>query len=76
MAKTTEEKLSDIDQKMLALKAERQAIINRQVEKEKKERISRLIRYGELVEKYFACEGKPPDEVEIIFQNLTSQPEQ
>lgn len=67
--------LKKIDEKMAQLKAQRQAIINREKEKERKERTRRLIQNGALAEKYLACEGLSPKEFEKELQRIVAIPE-
>lgn len=64
------DRLKIIDKKMAQLKAQRQAIINREKEKERKERTRRLIQNGALAEKYLACEGISPEEFEKWLMDL------
>lgn len=69
------DRLKKIDEKMAQLKAQRQAIINREKEKERKERTRRLIQNGALAEKYLACEGLSPEEFEKELQRIVAIPE-
>lgn len=69
------DRLKKIDEKMAQLKAQRQAIINREKEKERKERTRRLIQNGALAEKYLACEGLSPKEFEKELQRIVAIPE-
>lgn len=69
------DRLKKIDEKMAQLKAQRQAIINREKEKERKERTRRLIQNGALAEKYLACEGLSPEELEKELQRIVAIPE-
>lgn len=64
------EQLKKIDEKMAQLKAKRQAIINREKEKERKARTRRLIQNGALAEKYLDCEGLSPEEFEKELQRI------
>ena len=68
------EQLKKIDERMAQLKAQRQAIINRQKEKERKERTRRLIQNGALAEKYLGCEGLSPEEFEKELQRIVKLP--
>lgn len=69
------ERLKKIDEKMAQLKAQKQAIINREKEKERKERTRRLIQNGALAEKYFNCEGIAPEDFEKELQRIVAIPE-
>ena len=64
------EQLKKIDEKMAQLKAKRQAILNREKEKARKERTRRLIQNGALAEKYLDCEGLSPEEFEKELQRI------
>lgn len=64
------DRLKKIDEKMAQLKAQKQAIINREKEKERKDRTRRLIQNGALAEKYLSCEGISPEEFEKLLQKL------
>ena len=48
-----EDKLKKIDEKMAQLKAQKQALLNIEKKKERKERTHRLIQIGAIIEKYF-----------------------
>ena len=52
MAKSYEEKIQNIDEKMAQLKQQKKALIAKEKEKERKARTRRLIQKGALVEKY------------------------
>ena len=69
------ERLKKIDEKMSQLKAQKQAIINREKQKERKERTRRLIQNGALAEKFFACEGISPTDFENILLEIVALPE-
>lgn len=49
---STDSKVESINKKIAQLKAQKQTIIQRQKEKERKERTRRLIQMGALAEKY------------------------
>lgn len=70
MATNNNEKLKKIDEKMAQLKAQKQAIINREKVKERKNRTRRLIQNGALAEKYLCCEKLTPEQFEIFLQKL------
>ena len=72
--KTGTEKLQDIEKRIEQLKVQRQAIVNREKEKERKGRTRRLIQNGALAEKYLACEGISPEEFENVLQRIVSIP--
>lgn len=67
--KTGEERLNEIDTKMKQLAAQKQAIIKREQEKDRRERTRRLIQKGALAEKYLNSESTTPEE----FENLLKQ---
>lgn len=54
---STDSKVENIDKKIAQLKAQKQAIIQRQKEKERKERTRRLIQMGALAEKYLGIKS-------------------
>lgn len=68
------ERLKKIDEKMAQLKAQKQAIMNREKEKERKERTRRLIQNGALAEKYLDCENMQPEEFEKELQRIAALP--
>lgn len=68
-----DEQVKKIDDEISQLKARKQAILNREKQKQKKERTCRLIRNGELAEKYLNCEGMPSDKFETILQAVVSE---
>lgn len=70
MATNKEEQLKKIEEKMAQLKAQKQAIINREKAKERQNRTRRLIQNGALAEKYLGCEKLPPEQFEIFLQKL------
>ena len=74
MQESQSERLKKIDEKMAQLKAQRQAILNRKKEKERKERTRRLIQNGALAEKYLNCEGLSPEEFEKELQRIVKIP--
>ena len=70
MVTDKDNKLRKIDEKMAQLKAQKQAIINREKAKERKNRTRRLIQNGALAEKYLCCEKLTPEQFEIFLQKL------
>lgn len=71
--KNENEKLSQlqiIDEKMAKLKAQRQTIISREKEKERKDRTQRLIQNGALAEQYLNCEKISPSDFEVLLKKI------
>lgn len=62
-------KLEQIEKKMAQLKAQKQALLNREREKERKARTQRLIQNGALAEKYLQCENLTPEDFEKFLQH-------
>lgn len=62
------EQLKRIEEKMAQLKAQKQAILQREKARERKERTRRLIQVGALAEKFFGV--KTPEEYEQFFAEL------
>lgn len=69
---TKEEQLKIIDEKMAQLKAQRQAIVAREKQKERKNRTRRLIQIGALSEKYFRSPDISPANFEALAQNIVA----
>lgn len=69
-ATSTEDRLKKIDDRMAQLKVQKQAIVSREKEKERKQRTRRLVQNGALAEKYLNCEGMQPEEFEKVLQKL------
>lgn len=68
--KSNEERMQELDLKMEQLKKQKQALLKREKEKERKERTSRLIQNGALAEKYFHCEQIPAGEFEELLKKI------
>ena len=64
------DKLKKIEEKMAQLKAQKASIVNREKEKERKDRTRRLIQKGAIAEKFFNCEGQPPEEFEATLKRI------
>lgn len=62
-----------IDRKIAQLKAQRQSIISREKERERKERTRRLIQVGAVIEKYLEIHSA--DEAERLCKFLVSKKE-
>jgi len=65
-----EDKIKKIDEKMSQLKAQKQAIIYREKEKERKARTRRLIQLGALSEIYLKCTGIEPESFESYLKKI------
>lgn len=86
--KSNEERLEELDLKMKQLMAQKQALVKREKEQEKKKlnaewreynstpersiRTRRLIQNGALSEKYFNCSNISPTEYEELLKKLVS----
>lgn len=70
-----EDQIKKIDEKMSQLKAQRQAIVAREKQKERKERTRRLIQIGALSEKYFRSPDISPNDFENLAQKIISLPD-
>lgn len=68
-----DDRIKKIDEKMAQLKAKKQAILNREKEKDRKARTRRLIENGALAEKYLQAEGKSPEEFEEILKQVVQR---
>jgi hypothetical protein len=69
-----EEKLKKIEEQMKQLKANKQAIMNREKQKERKTRTRRLIQNGALAEKFLQCNDIEPHEFEKLLEKIASHP--
>lgn len=67
------DQLQKIEQRMAQLKAQKQAILNREKEKERKERTRRLIQVGAVVEKYLQV--STPEQAELLGEFMTADKE-
>lgn len=74
MAVSDNDKLKKIDEKMSQLKAKRQAILNREKEKERKLRTRRLIQNGALAEQYLQCNDLDTADFEAFLSLLANMP--
>lgn len=70
--KTNEERLQELDLRMEQLKKQKQTLLKREQDKERKERTRRLISNGALAEKYLGCEKLPPNEFEEVLKRIVS----
>lgn len=68
------EQLKRIDEKLSKLKAQRQAIVAREKQKERKERTRLLIQIGALSEKYFRSPDISPTDFELLAQKIVALP--
>lgn len=68
MPTKSDEQIKKLDEQIAQLQAQKKTLQNKEKAKLKKERIRRLIKYGELVEKYIG--DKPVEEVEKILDSL------
>lgn len=73
--RTGEERLNEIDTKMKQLAAQKQAIMKREQEKDRRERTRRLIQNGALAEKYLNSENATPEEFENLLKQLIEIPQ-
>lgn len=73
--RTGEERLNEIDTKMKQLAAQKQSIIKREQEKDRRERTRRLIQNGALAEKYLNSENTTPEEFENLLKQLIEVPQ-
>lgn len=72
MAMERAEKLKKIEEKMAQLKAQKQAILAREKQIDRKKRNHRLIQFGALSEKYFDCKDIEPQEFELLLKTIVS----
>ena len=70
MPPTTDESLQKINEKISQLQARKKSIENKERQKAKRARTRRLIRYGELIEKYLDFET--PEQLEDFLKNNKS----
>lgn len=75
MSMSENERLKKIDERMSRLKAQKQAILNREKEKERKERTRRLIQNGALAEQYLQCNNLDTSSFEAFLSLLVKTPE-
>ena len=61
--------IDEIDTKISQLKAQKQAIVNREKSKREKQRKQRIFKYGELVEKYYG--DISPEQLEEILERYS-----
>ena len=73
MTENEEKRLQALREKMSQLKAREQAIVNRDKERQRKERTRRLIQNGALAEKYLNCEGMNPEKFELVLKTLVGK---
>ena len=73
MTKNEQQRLQGIRQKVSQLKARERAIVNRDKERQRKERTRRLIQNGALAEKYLGCEGMQQQEFERVLQRVVKR---
>ena len=66
MSVSSNETIKKLDEKIAQLQAQKKTIENREKAKAKKERTRRLIKFGELVEKYL--NPRNPDELEVYLK--------
>jgi len=57
---------------MAQLKAQKQAILAREKQIDRKKRNHRLIQFGALSEKYFDCKDIEPQEFELLLKTIVS----
>jgi phage shock protein A len=72
MTEQEKQKLEKTNTKISQLQAQREAILAREKERQRKERTRRLIQNGALAEKYLNCEGIEPKEFEKLLQRLVN----
>ena len=70
MTEQEQQRLQKIREKMSQMKAQEQAIINRDKQRERKKRTRRLIQNGALAEKYLNCEGMSAGEFEEVLKKV------
>lgn len=71
---TPNERLKKIDAQLAQLRAKKQAIINREKEKERKARTRRLIQNGALAEQYLHAVNMEPQNFEQLLRHLAAIP--
>ena len=67
-------RLERIQEKIAQMKAQKQAIIAKDKNRQRKERTHRLIQIGALAEKYFDCKDIEPTEFEKLLKGILTQP--
>ena len=70
MTEKEEKRLQMLREKMSQIKAQENTILAKDRAKQRKEKIRRLIKNGELAEKYLNCVGMNPQEFEKVLQYL------
>jgi hypothetical protein len=65
-----EERLRKIDNQMKQLKVQKQALVNREKQQERKDRTRRLIQNGALAEKFLQSDGISPAEFEKLLERI------
>lgn len=71
---TAEERLKAIEEKQKKLQAQKNAIISREREKERKQRTRRLIEKGAVLESVFDCENLSVEDTKIFLEKLKALP--
>jgi len=72
MTENEQQRLQKLNEKMAQLKAQQQAIIARDKDRQRKARVRRLIQNGALAEKYLNCENMEPKEFELMLSQLVA----
>ncbi|MDR0813465.1 MAG: DUF3847 domain-containing protein [Oscillospiraceae bacterium] len=72
MTESEKQKLEKTSTKIEQLKAQRDTILSREKERQRKERTRRLIQNGALAEKYLNCENATPDEMKGILEKVVA----
>ena len=70
MTERETKQLEAIREKMAKFKAQEQAIVAKDKQRQRKERTRRLIQIGALAEKYFDCVGVKPNEFEKLLSEI------
>jgi len=70
MSNNEAERVVKINTKIAQLKAQKLALLNRQKEKERKERTRRLIQNGAIAEQYLQCKNIPPTDFEMLLSKI------
>lgn len=74
MAEKENVQLQKIRGKIAEMKVREQTLVQRDKERQRKERTRRLIQNGALAEKYLNCEGMEPLEFEEMLRKLVNLP--